>query len=98
MRPEFIRVLQEIRNASNKPMVINSGYRDFTHPEERKKEDPGEHYYGVAADISVSGLDAIELISIAHGHGIKRMGIASNFIHLGIGDRELNFSEAMWTY
>jgi zinc D-Ala-D-Ala carboxypeptidase len=28
MRPEFMQVLQEIRIAYNKPMVISSGYRD----------------------------------------------------------------------
>jgi len=98
MRPEFMRALQDIRNTFNRSMNITSGYRDFTHPSERLKENYGAHTYGVAADISVRGLDALDLIAIAYGYGIRRVGIAKTFIHLDIGDRDLGFPQAMWTY
>ena len=105
MRPEFIDILQQIRNTYGKPMVISSGYRDFTHPLERAKEDPGEHTYGCAADILVWNQDAMELFDIAFHYGIRRLGLNqigslnSRFIHIGMGDTlNLGFKSALWTY
>ena len=105
MRPEFMQKLQEIRNIFGKPMVISSGYRDFTHPLEQAKEEPGEHTYGAAADINVWGQDAMELFDIAFHCGIRRIGLNqigslnSRFIHIGMGDTlNLNFPSALWTY
>lgn len=105
MRPEFMQKLQEIRNIFGKPMIISSGYRDFTHPLERAKEDPGEHTYGVATDINVWGEDAMQLFDIAFHCGIRRMGmnqigaLNSRFIHIGLGDTlNFNFPSALWTY
>lgn len=105
MRPEFMQKLQEIRNIFSKPMIVSSGYRDFTHPLERAKENPGEHTYGVAVDINVWGKDAMQLFDIAFHCGIRRMGLNqigalnSRFIHIGMGDTlNLNFPSALWTY
>ena len=105
MRPEFVAILQQIRTTYGKPMAINSGYRDFTHPLERAKlnrgKEVGAHTYGVAADISVSGEDAMALFVIAYGYGIRRLGVYQKgqhrFIHLDIGDKELGFPPALWT-
>jgi len=105
MRPEFLTVLQQIRTTWGKVMRINSGYRHFTHPLERAKIDTGKevgtHTYGVAADISVSGEDTMELFVIAYGYGIRRLGVyqngRQNFLHIDIGDRELNFPKAIWS-
>ena len=105
MRPEFMKKVPEIRNIFGKPMIISSGYRDFTHPLERAKEDPGEHFYGCAADINVWGTNAMELFDIAFHCGIRRIGmnqigaLNSRFIHLGYGDTlNFNFPSALWTY
>lgn len=105
MRPEFMSMLQQIRNSYNKPMAIASGYRDFTHPVERIKEQPGEHHYGVAADVRVWGEDAMELFDIAYHYGIRRLGLNqigaldSRFIHIGLGDKlGLRFPIGLWTY
>lgn len=102
MRPEFMDTLQQIRDAYGKPMAVNSGYRDRTHPVEINKKEPGEHTYGMAADIAVSGPDAIELISVAYSLGIRRIGVkqhgSGRYIHIGMGDKLLNFPPALWTY
>jgi len=98
MLPAFMRTLQDIRNTYDKPMTVTSGYRHFTHPAERLKDKPGEHTYGAAVDIAVNGIDALDLIVIAYGYGIRRVGIAKTFIHLGMGDKDLGFPPAMWTY
>ena len=105
MQKEFLDILQQIRTTYGKPMPINSGYRDFTHPIERGKlnrgKEVGAHTYGVAADIAVRGEDAMELFVIAFSYGIRRIGVyqrgQERFLHLDIGDRELNFPPALWT-
>jgi uncharacterized protein YcbK (DUF882 family) len=102
MRPEFMQKLQEIRDIYNRVMIINSGYRDKTHPIEAAKKTPGEHYYGAAADVKASGVDAMELIVIAFTAGIRRIGVRQHggifFIHLGLGDQLANFPQSIWTY
>jgi len=105
MRPEFMEVLHDIRKTYNKPMIITSGYRSDLHPAEIKKDKPGEHYYGCAADIHVYGTQAMDLMVIAYGYGIRRIGISqkgdirSRFIHLGMGDKlGLNFPSTVWSY
>lgn len=103
MKPEFLAVLQQIRNVWGKPMVINSGYRHWTHPIERAKENPGEHSLGLAADIGIRGLsNVLTLANIAELHGIKRIGIYQNnaygyFMHFGMGDKAHRYPEALWT-
>jgi len=101
MRPEFMEILQQIRTTYGKPMKVNSGYRDFTHPIERAKESPGEHTYGLACDIAVRGKEAMELLIIAYGYGIRRIGLYQNkdshFIHIGMGDKYAKFPQAIWT-
>jgi len=104
MRPEFLDILQQIRTTYGKPMEITSGYRHWTHPAEINKDKPGVHTYGVAADIQVYGQLAQDLIVIAYGYGIRRIGLhqkgplEGRFIHLDIADKLLKFSPALWTY
>ena len=102
MRPDFLDILQDIRIAFGKPLVISSGYRAPSHPVELAKPKPGEHSYGVAADITISGTDALDLIVIAYGYGIRRIGVAqkgrAEFIHLGYGDKYLGFPPSIWSY
>jgi uncharacterized protein YcbK (DUF882 family) len=102
MRPEFMETLQQIRNTYGRPLIVSSGYRDPSHPVEAKKEAPGEHTYGVAADILIRGENAMDLIVIAYGYGIRRIGVHQKgddrFIHLGMGDKGLGFPATIWTY
>jgi len=102
MHPEFMGLLQAIRIDYQKPMIITSGYRDATHPEEAHKDRPGTHTHGIAADIAVRGVGAIEIIQIAAHHGVKRIGVNqkgdNRFIHLDVADRIYSFPEALWSY
>ena len=104
MRPEFMETLQMIRETFGKPMIISSGYRDPSHPVEARKENPGEHSYGLAADIKIAGDAVSDLLVIAYGYGIRRFGIKQHgawngrFVHLGMGDKQLNFPATTWSY
>lgn len=107
MKPEFLEVLEKVRNSYGKPMKISSAYRDVTHPVEARKGDragSGDHCRGVAVDVLVAGSEAIELIRIAIDCGIDRIGIAqkgsweSRFIHLGLSDADAGKGSAIWSY
>lgn len=99
MKHEFMTVLQAIRTEYGKPMKITSGYRHPTHPTEAKKgHTTGEHTRGMCADIACSdGSSRFELVSLALKHGIPRIGIARNFVHLGLGGPGLP-SNVIWDY
>tara|TARA_R100000697_G_scaffold232_2_gene597 strand:+ start:247 stop:564 length:318 start_codon:yes stop_codon:yes gene_type:complete len=105
MDSDFVSKLNDLRMAYGKPMKINSGFRDVTHPIEAKKSSPGAHTTGKAADISVSRGDAFYLLSLALQKGFTGIGIAqkgsgaSRFLHL---DTIENSSErprpTIWSY
>ena len=105
MRKEFMDVLLDIRKTYNRPMIITSGYRDPSHPAEVAKGDVssgGAHTYGVACDIAVRGTDAMDLLVIAYGYGIRRIGLKQSgtgrFMHLDMGDRCSGFPQSLWSY
>jgi uncharacterized protein YcbK (DUF882 family) len=101
MRVEFMDLLQLIRFAYARPMRVSSGYRAPTHPVEARKRRPGEHSMGLAADIAVTGADALDLVHIALNMGIRRIGVqqhgAARFLHLGLGGPGLP-SPMIWSY
>lgn len=65
MQESTVERLQLTRCILQKPMIVNSGYRHTSHPDERHKGRPGAHTYGHAADIRASGSDALELLYAA---------------------------------
>lgn len=99
MQHEFMKKLQQVREVFNKPMTVTSGFRSVKHPiEARKTHSNGEHTQGTCADIYCdNGTDRYRLISIALDCGITRIGIAKNFLHLGIGGKGLP-NYVIWEY
>lgn len=85
----FVMTLDAIRQEYERPMIVTNGYRCERHPIERKKQRPGPHTTGMAADFAVFGEDALVLVSIAlnypsiQGIGLKQHGdVDQRFIHL----------------
>ena len=99
MQHEFMEKLQAIRTAYGKSMKVTSGFRSKKHPIEAKKtHSNGEHTQGNCADIACdNGSDRFRLISLAIANGITRLGIAKNFLHLGIGGKGLP-NNVVWDY
>lgn len=99
MDPEFMARLQALRTTYGKPMVITSGFRHATHPIEAKKDRPGEHTTGRAADVAVRGPDALRLVALAVSLGFTRIGVQqkgpNRFIHLGDSP---DFPPGIWSY
>ena len=97
MQSEFMNRLQALRMIWGKPMLITSGYRCPDHPKEKNKAQPGTHNQGIAADIGISGADALSLLRLAldanfTGIGINQKG-SGRFIHLDIREHP-----AIWSY
>lgn len=101
MRVEFMDALQRVRDLYGAPMIITSGYRHRSHPVEARKVNPGEHTLGMAADVAVSGADAVLLLHIALDMGFERIGVqqrgSGRFLHLGLGGPGLP-SPMIWSY
>ena len=96
MDPEFLENLDRLREICGFPFRITSGYRDATHPVEARKEKPGTHQQGIAADIAVSnGLDRLTLVREALKMDcFNGIGIGNGFLHLD-GRKT---TPVMWTY
>lgn len=97
MQTGFMSRLQTLRTIWGKSMIITSGYRCPDHPVEKVKATPGTHTMGIAADIGISGADALTLLRVAleanfAGVGIQQKG-AGRFIHLDIREHP-----ALWSY
>ncbi len=92
---QFLERLDILRHRCGFPFVINSGYRDANHPEERKKTSPGTHNEGIAADIKVSdGIQRRTIVREALAMGFGGIGVANGFVH--VDDR--SDVPVMWTY
>lgn len=103
MDQNFMLMLDSIREHYGKPIIISSGYRCPAHPIEAKKAKPGAHATGKAADLAVSGGDALGILGLALLSDIRRVGVQQKgegrFIHLDICDEEDGFpTPALWSY
>ena len=105
MLPRFMDRLYGLRQKWGRPMLFSSGYRCPDHPEEAgKKNGPGAHTMGCAADILVSGRDAFELAKLAinegfTGVGVQQKGHTIRYLHLDTAPDGLRFVRPMlWSY
>jgi uncharacterized protein YcbK (DUF882 family) len=95
MKPEFIHMLDELRERVGQPMVITSGYRSKEHTAERNKEKGGTHTQGIACDIAVSnGVDRMRIVKEALSMGFGGIGVARTFVHVDMRAT----TPVMWTY
>lgn len=86
MDEAFVMQLDRLRERLDRPLTITSGYRCPLHPEEAKKDHPGAHANGTAADIAVSGgKERYKVISVAMELGFVGIGVANSFIHVDSG-------------
>ena len=79
----LVEWLQKIRDHFGKSVNVNSGYRCEKH-NTYVGGDPGSHHKkGMAADIRVEGILPAEVAKYAESIGIKRIGLYSDFVHIG---------------
>ena len=92
---DFVRKLDELREACGVPFVITSGYRSPKHSIEAKKAKPGTHAQGIAADIkTASGQQRHKIIKAAMIIGFNGIGVAKSFVHVDTRKS----SPVVWSY
>ena len=95
MNDAFLEKLDQLREECGFPFRITSGYRDETHPNEARKEKPGTHNQGIAADIAVSnGFERMNIVHNALKLGFGGIGVAKGFVHVDTRTT----TPVMWTY
>lgn len=94
MKTLLIVLLQRLRDAVGKPLIINSGYRCPKHNKEVGGATHSQHVLGTAADVKVPpGLTVPQLAQIAAEVGFDGIGryIRQGFIHV-----DVRGSKARW--
>ena len=95
MSVEFIHRLDELREACEFPFYITSGFRSPNHSIEKRKQNPGTHAQGIAADIAVSGgAQRRAVVEKALEMGFKGVGVAKGFVHVDIRET----TPVLWCY
>lgn len=98
MDAQFMAKLQWIRDKIGSPMIVTSGYRCAFHPEEVRKEQPGSHHHGLAADIkTVTSAARWQFVRFGIEAGMTGIGIAKTFTHLDCGHPSAP-RPAIWPY
>ena len=105
MDEEFMRVLQSIRDEMQRPLKITSGFRCEKHNAKVSSTGKnGPHTFGKAADILISGADAMRLFAVAQKHGVSGVGMSQRgdhskrFVHLDILSPAEGPRPTVWTY
>ena len=83
---ELAVVLEKIRTHFGKPVIISSGYRTERHNEKSGGAPYSQHKYGLAADITISGVSPGEVAAYAETLLPDRggIGIYQRFCHVDV--------------
>ncbi|NPB03712.1 MAG: peptidase M15 [Thermotogae bacterium] len=93
----LILLLDALRDYLKKPVVITSAYRCPSHNRTVGGVSNSEHVHGLAVDIAcTSSRDRYDIVKFAMGNGIERIGIAKNFVHLGLDEEKPH--PVLWHY
>lgn len=85
----LVEKLDELRHLYGKPLTITSGYRCPEHNQRVSTTGPnGPHTSGLAADLGVSGREAVAVLRFAMALGFTGIGVQQKgngrFIHLDL--------------
>ena len=85
--PEFVEMLQRLRDLVGKPIVVNSGFRCLKHNRAVGSNDTSQHPLGLAADLAIPvGMTADQLAAVAESLGLfGGIGIYPTWVHVDIG-------------
>ena len=105
MDEDFMKTLQSIRDEMQRPLKITSANRSEKHNElVSHTGKKGPHTYAKAADILISGADAMRLFAVAQKHGVSGVGMSQKgdhnkrFVHLDILSPDEGPRPTVWTY
>jgi len=88
IKEDALKTLQELRDAFDAPLKINSAFRCPKHNEEVGGKPSSQHLEGTAFDISTRGMDLetkLSLQEIAEEVGFTGFGYYNTFLHVDKG-------------
>ena len=97
IKHRLVLIAQAIRDNYGSKVKINSGVRCHAHNLEEGGKSSSDHITGDGIDIHCnSSRLRYHILRSATEAGVNRIGIGSNFIHLGISEH--NPQQVVWTY
>lgn len=95
--PELLRRADDCRRRYGAPMIVTSGLRCPWWNERQGGKPDSEHLTGEALDIRcTTSVNRYALIDAAIMAGFRRIGLAGNFIHLGVS--HVLAQDVLWPY
>ena len=83
MDKDFLALMDEVREEAGIPLVVNSAYRSRAWEKLQGRNGNSSHTRGVAVDIRcTTSQNRWKILRAAFKCGIRRIGVARNFIHL----------------
>ena len=84
--PELVKLLQQIRDHFGAPVTINSGWRSPTKNKAVGGAAQSQHLYGLAADITVKGVEPKKVYAYADSllPYTGGVGLYSTFVHVDV--------------
>jgi uncharacterized protein YcbK (DUF882 family) len=91
LHPMLLNKLVEFRAITQKPVYINSGYRCSEYNQKVGGIKSSYHLLGLAADIKIEGVSALDLLEIAEMIDFSGIGLyeKKNFLHLDVRPTKL---------
>ncbi|MBA7554503.1 hypothetical protein ES705_47124 [subsurface metagenome] len=80
----LLKKLSALRQAIQRPLIINSGYRCKLYNAKIDGVPTSYHLFGLAADVTVSSMKMEDLLKYAQNIRFGGIGIYDNFLHLDI--------------
>ena len=84
LKAELLERLQRLRDLAEKPVIVNSGYRNPAYNEKVGGSPTSRHLMGEAADVRVPGLHPDEVAQLAREAGFTGIGIYRSFTHVDV--------------
>lgn len=83
---DLVDILQKVRDHFNKPVTLNSAYRNATYNRKIGGVSNSQHVYGTAADTVVKGISPLEVAQYVEYLMPNKGGIGqySNFTHIDV--------------
>lgn len=87
---ELLEVLEVVRDHFQRPLYINSGYRDKSHNTKVGGEYDSQHLLGIAADIRVEGFTPKEVYDYLNKMYPNQygLGLYTSFVHIDTRNRK----------
>jgi uncharacterized protein YcbK (DUF882 family) len=91
LHPLLLKKLVEFREIIKKPIYITSGYRCLEYNQKVGGIKSSYHLLGLAADIQVEGVSALDLLEYAEMINFAGIGLyeKNNFLHLDVRPTKL---------